>query len=385
MPNTDCRVLEKVNLNNSFMQTDDDDDDLPIPTQNKAEQTSDICYEMIDDSTQIEAVKHFDVHVQTDCQIDIKSDGNDSNDPASTAKQVIKSSPGHGFWRSQIDYVCKCLKVQVKEDPDFRSRIADFELKRLKNCEIKVDENGEVELALKFNSSPKIAGKPNHLGLIEQENLLGEMFLDLYSAQKHNNNTEKCSKDTKTFPSKRVIRKPNYDQENSLISKLKKFKSAPDNLEVAEDLNEHLKTCIGNPNFQWLYHDLQSGSPILFHAIRAKHLDTIEFILSIFESVNNQCDSENRIPQLKDSLLGNTALHEVVLHWPENLKLFDSLINIGCSWKEQNKQGISVERLVERLKYKKLSSNLVNHQVRKRAFNFINLAHKNDQSTSKYV
>ena len=166
---------------------------------------------------------------------------------------------------------------------------------------------------------------------------------------------------------------------------MKKFKSAPDDLEVTEGLDEHLKACIGNPKFQWLYHDLQSGSPILFHAIRAKHLDTIEFILSIFESVNNQCDSENRIPQLKDSLLGNTALHEVVLHWPENLKLFDSLINIGCSWKEQNKQGISVERLVERLKYKKLSSNLVNHQVRKRAFNFINLAHKNDQSTSKYV
>ena len=29
----DCRVLEKVNLNNSFMQTDDGDDDLPIPTR----------------------------------------------------------------------------------------------------------------------------------------------------------------------------------------------------------------------------------------------------------------------------------------------------------------------------------------------------------------
>ena len=166
---------------------------------------------MIDDSTQIETVKIFDVHVQTDCQIDIKSDGIDSMDPTSTAKQVIKSSPGHGFWRSQIDYICKCLKVQVKEDPDFRSRIADFELKRLKNCQIKVDENGEVELALKFNSCPKIAGRPNHLGLVEQENLLGEMFLDLYSAQKHNNNnTGKCSKDTKTFPSKKVIRKPNY-------------------------------------------------------------------------------------------------------------------------------------------------------------------------------
>ena len=78
------------------------------------------------------------------------------------------------------------------------------------------------------------------------------------------------------------------------------------------------------------------------------------------------------ISQLRDSLNRNTCLHEAALHWPENDALFAWLLANGCDPKATNAQGVSVERLLERLGYAKLAAIVSRSTAHQRAFNFLN-------------
>ena len=78
------------------------------------------------------------------------------------------------------------------------------------------------------------------------------------------------------------------------------------------------------------------------------------------------------LKDLKDMQQGNTALHEVAFHDPENTELFQRLLDDGCTPKQINNSGLSVERLVERRCLKQLGEIICRYNVRRRAFNYVN-------------
>ncbi|XP_055957137.1 double zinc ribbon and ankyrin repeat-containing protein 1 isoform X2 [Patella vulgata] len=238
-------------------------------------------------------------------------------------------SPGRGYWRKQLDHICQHLKIYTQNNPEFRSLIGEPKMGKLISSTVQED-GYEMSLTLTFplrGGSDKQTGKKlgvSHQGYLSQHTEhdgIDSYRSDSDDYESDENVTPKTNKkkgSKKSKPKKKLG--PKLSALDQQLVKELGSEGEGAATEVQHLLDEGADVNCVNKN----------GVPVIYSAVRNKHLDCIPVLVDGGLDINKKGPS---------ALKGNTALHEAVNLGPSGLKVIDVLLENGADQNRKNDRG----------------------------------------------